>query len=224
MIAAPPPPTDVALATLLDAYAPLAPCARVPEVSVFQARGLIEVWTAAEALAEQPLPAPFWAYAWPAGVALARTLLDRPEWVRGLEVLDIGCGGGVASLAAARAQAAGVVANDVDGWSLVTVRLAAERQQLSIETLLGDLTRADAGVPHCDLVLCADLSYERRSSAPMRALLARLRRRGARVLVADAERKYFSADGLTPVVDYEIEVPLDLEGVEVRTARVFEMV
>ena len=59
---------------------------------------------------------------------------------------------------------------------------------------------------------------------PMRALLARLRRRGARVLVADAERKYFTADGLTPVVDYEIEVPLDLEGVEVRTARVYEMV
>jgi predicted nicotinamide N-methyase len=51
----------------------------------------------------------------------------------------------------------------------------------------------------------------------------RLRRLGAKVLVADAERKYFSADGLTPVVDYEIEVPLDLEGVGVRTARVYEI-
>src|SRR5687767_14606209 len=111
MIASPPPPTDADLANLLDEHAPFAACRRVPEVSVFQARGLIEVWTAAETLAQQPLPAPFWAYAWPAGVALARTLLDQPDWVRGAKVLDIGCGGGVASLAAARAHAASVVAN-----------------------------------------------------------------------------------------------------------------
>src|SRR5690606_25933771 len=113
-------PAPAALAALLDRMAPFGPAPLCPEVHVFRGRGLIAVWEAAEGLAGQPLPAPFWAYPWPAGAALARVLLDGPERVRGRRVLDLGTGGGLVALAAARAGAAEVVANDVDPWALTT--------------------------------------------------------------------------------------------------------
>lgn len=222
--AAPPPPADAALAALLDREAPFGPAPLCPEIRVFQGRGLIGVWEAAERLAGRPLPAPFWAYPWPAGAALARVVLDAPERVRGLRVLDLGTGGGLAALAAARAGAAEVVANDMDPWALATARLAAARQGLRLTTLEGDLTEpSGVELEEYDVVLCADLYYERRTAPRLRALLEGARRRGAEVLVADAGRAYFDAAGLTLLAEYDVAVPLDLEGVETRRARVYAL-
>ena len=218
-----PAPSRPALEAMLDAHAPLAPAPLCPELNAFQGRVLLEVWQAAEALAGAALPSPFWAYPWPAGCALARFLLDDPTLVRGRRVLDIGCGGGVTALAAARAGADEVVANDVDPWALATLQIAAERQQLRVRTLLADLTRDSAALEGFDLVLCGDLSYERSNASAQRALLRRFRDAGARVLAADAGRAYFDADGLQPLAEYRIRVPSDLEGVEERVARVYQL-
>ncbi len=149
-------------------------------------------------------------------------LLDRPELARG-RVLDVGCGGGVSALAAARAGAADVVANDIDPWALATVELAAARQQLHVRPLLADLTLRPEAVGGFDLLLCGDLAYERSYAAAQRALLLRAREAGARVLVADAERAYFAPEGLGLIAEYRVPVPLDLEGVQERTARVYEL-
>ena len=223
--AAPAPPADAALAALLDREAPFGPAPLCPEIRVFQGRGLISVWEAAERLAGRPLPAPFWAYPWPGGAALARVVLDAPERVRGLRVLDLGTGGGLAALAAARAGAAEVVANDMDPWALATARLAAARQGLRLTTLEADLTEPGAGtdLDAYDVVLCADLYYERHTAPRLRALLERARRSGTEVLVADAGRAYFDAAGLTLLAEYDVAVPSDLEGVEARRARVYAL-
>jgi predicted nicotinamide N-methyase len=219
----PPAPSATELAALLDAWAPLGPAPLCPELSVFQARSLLGIWQAAEALAGRLLPAPFWAYAWAAGCALARLLLDEPERVRGRRVLDVGCGSGVAALAAARAGAAQVVANDVDPWALATLAIAAGRQGLRVEPLRADLTLAAAGALGFEVVLCGDLAYERAQAAPQRALLRACLEHGARVLLADAERAYFDAEGLLLLRELRVAVPKDLEGVEQRTARVYEL-
>ncbi len=223
--AAPPPPADAELAALLDREAPFGPAPLCPEIRVFRGRGLIAVWEAAERVAGCPLPAPFWAYPWPGGAALARVVLDAPERVRGLRVLDIGTGGGLAALAAAHAGAAEVVANDMDPWALATARLAAARQGLRLTTLEADLTEPGAGadLEGYDVVLCADLHYERSSAPRLRALLERARQSGAEVLVADAGRAYFDAAGLTLLAEYDVAVPHDLEGVETRRARVYAL-
>ncbi len=205
-------------------HAPFGPAPLCPEVQVFQGASLLGVWQAAEALAGRALPAPFWAYAWAAGCALARVLLDEPGLVRGRRVLDFGCGGGVTALAAARAGAAEVVANDVDPWALATLALAAERQGLRVTPLLADLTRHARRAFAFDVVLCADLAYERGEAAPQRALLRAAREAGARVLAADAERAYFDADGLKLLAEYRVPVPRDLEGVNERIARVYELI
>lgn len=208
---------------MLDAHAPLQAVPLCPEIRVFHARALVEVWEAAEVLAGEPLPSPFWAYPWPAGCALARLILDDPSIVRGRRVLDIGCGGGVTALAAARAGATEVVANDVDPWALATVEIAAVRQDLPVRPLLADLTSDADSVAAFDVVLCSDLAYERSHASGQRALLRRCREGGARVLVADAERKYFAADGLRLLAEHRLPVPSDLEGVSHRTARVYEL-
>ena len=215
------PPDDV-LIELLDEYAPFKPAPLCPEVSVFQGRSLVEVWEAAERVAGEHLPAPFWAYPWAAGCALARVLLDSPAYVRDRRVLEMGAGGGIVSLAAAHAGARYVTANDVDPWAVATARIAAVRQQLQIQVLLADLTKQPAAVDAFEVLLCSDMAYERRMTPKYGALLQRAKNRGMQVLVADAGRTYFDPTGLRLLTQYELEVPRDLEGVDMRTARVFE--
>ena len=216
-------PNPAALTELLDRCTNFEPPPLVPEIRVFQARSLVEVWEAAEAVAGSTVPSPFWAYAWPAGIALARVLLDQPAIARGRRVLDFGAGGGIASLAASRAGAVLVTANDVDPWASAVTRLAAGRQRLHVVTHTGDLTSDTTVVDRHDLVLASDLSYERAAAPRQRALLDHARARGCDVLIADAGRTYFDDSGLQLIASYDIAVPQDLEGVTSRRARVFRM-
>lgn len=216
-------PSHAALAELLDRHTDFGPAPLSPEIRVFQARSLVEIWEAAERLAGRTLPPPFWAYAWPGGAALARVVLDHSDWIAGRRVLDLGTGGGVAALAAARAGAREVAANDLDPWALATARLAADRQDLAITPLVADLTASPHAIDEFDVVLCGDLAYERRVAPRIRSLLSRAAARGALVLAADAGRAYFDDTGMRRIAEYTIPVPRDLEGVDERTARVYRV-
>jgi predicted nicotinamide N-methyase len=193
-----------------------------PELRAHYASSLVAVWEAAEALAGETLPAPFWAYPWPGGCAVARVLLDRPERVASGRVLDFGAGGGVSCLAALRAGAATVTANDVDPWALQVAKLAAAAQGFVLETLAADLCQAPELVDDYDVVLCSDMAYERSQAPLQRRVLERACRNGATVLVSDAGRSYFDPGGMELLAAFQVDVPHDLEGVTTRTARVFE--
>lgn len=217
-----PGPPDT-LPRLLDAFAPLTTVPLCPELRAFTAHSLVGVWEAAEAAVGRVLPAPFWAYPWPAGIALARVVLDAPDIVRGRSVLDFGAGGGVSSLACALAGAARVVANDVDPWAVAVASLAARRQALEIETMQADLARDPARAIGFDVVLCGDLGYDRSAALMEREALVGALRGGARILVADAGRTYFSDASARLLATFEIPVPSDLEGGPLRTAVVYEL-
>lgn len=218
-----PPPPDLELAALLDRYAPFQPVALCPSISTYHARSLVRIWEVAEELAGAELPAPFWAYPWAAGAALARAILDEPERVRGRRVIDFGTGGGIVAIAAAKAGAADIVANDVDPWALAVARLAARRQGFFVRLLCADLTAMAEEATACDVLLCSDLGYERSVAPAQRRLLERARTAGVDVIVADAGRTYFDATGLRTIAEHTLRVPLDLEGVATRTARVYTM-
>ncbi len=116
---------------------------------------------------------PYWAELWPSGVALARRVAARS--LRGARVLELGCGLGLPSLAAALAGGR-VLATD---WSPDAIELLAEnaeRNEATLETALVDWLRPDAIVARApwDLVLAADVLYERRNVAPLLDLLPRL--------------------------------------------------
>ena len=215
------PPIRAQLVELLARHAPLRKVPLCPELHAHYAHSLLDVWEAAESLAKQPVPAPFWAYPWAAGSALARVLLDRPELVAGKRVLDFGAGGGVASLAGARAGAAVVVANDIDATALLVCRIAASAQGLCIDTRHADVCDEPAYTEQFDVVLCSDLHYERSETPRQQHVLAHARRAGADVIVADAGRTYFDAAGLELLAEYDVTVPADLEGQAQRHARVY---
>jgi predicted nicotinamide N-methyase len=76
---------------------------------------------------------PYWLFAWAAGQAMARYLLDHPECVRGRTVLDFGAGCGIASIAAAMADARCVIASDIDPNALSACRINAALNGVALE-------------------------------------------------------------------------------------------
>jgi predicted nicotinamide N-methyase len=117
--------------------------------------------------------APYWSVLWRSGVALACEL-DGVA-LRGLRVVELGCGLAVPSIAAARAGAA-VLATDGCPEALELVERNADMNNVRIETAAVDWTTPDEliGRAPFDLVLAADVFYERPSVALLLSLLPRL--------------------------------------------------
>ena len=113
---------------------------------------------------------PYWAVLWRSGVALAREL-DGMQ-LRGLRVVELGCGLAVPSIAAARAGAT-VLATDMDAEALPLVARNASANDVQVETAVVDWAQPDELVSRApfDLVLAADVLYERASVAPLLSLL-----------------------------------------------------
>jgi predicted nicotinamide N-methyase len=113
---------------------------------------------------------PYWAELWSSGVALAAAV-DARE-VRGLSVLELGCGLGVPSIAAALGGA-NVLAVDWAQEALDVTQQNAARNGASVETLRADWSKPKpllARAPF-DLVLCADVLYEPRNVDALLELL-----------------------------------------------------
>jgi len=132
---------------------------------------------------------PYWAELWPSAVALAREVARLD--LDGLRVLELGCGLGLPSIVAALGGAQ-VLATD---WSPDAVEVAARnavRNGAELETALAAWGTASPLVDAApwDLVLGADLLYERRNVEQLLALLPRL---GDDVLLSEPGRPFESA-------------------------------
>lgn len=127
---------------------------------------------------------PYWSVLWRSGLALGRELSRRR--LDGLRVVELGCGIGVPSLAASRSGAA-VLATDTSVEALNLLARNASRNGLHVETARVDWASPDrllARAPF-DLVLAADVLYERHSVAQLLTLLPQL---APRILLADPGR------------------------------------
>lgn len=186
--------------------------AMVPEFKLWLATEYVPIWQATEAWLEaQNVDPPYWAFCWPGGQAVARYLLDHPTLVEGRRVIDFAAGSGVSSMAAARAGAASVVANDIDALSLVAARLNATANGLVLETSSEDWLAGLDGAPDADVVIAGDVCYEREMSVRALAWLRGHAAKGRLVLLGDPGRNYFSAQGLEELARYEIPTSLQLE-------------
>jgi len=130
---------------------------------------------------------PYWAELWPSGVALARRV--APRALRGARVLELGCGLGLPSLAAALAGGR-VLATDWSPQAIELLERNAERNGAHVETAVVDWTRPGPVVERApwDLVLAADVLYERRNVVPLLELLPRLVAPSGEVWLADPGR------------------------------------
>jgi len=198
----------------------LAPVPFLPELLLYQAEEPIELWERTEAAgAEQPPP--FWAFAWAGGQALARHVLDEPELVSGRAVLDLATGSGLVAVAAARAGARTVTANDIDPLSLAAAEANAEANGVPVRLVEGDLL--GGGYPEADVILAGDVFYSREMTGRVLPFLRRAAGRGALVLVGDPGRAYLPTDGMIRRATYEVPVLEALESVPVRRTSVWQV-
>jgi predicted nicotinamide N-methyase len=149
---------------------------------------------------------PYWAELWASGVALAAAVAARD--LRGTRVVELGCGLGLPSVAAALSGGT-VLATDWAPEALEVTGRNAERNGAVVETLLADwsapeplLERAPFG-----LVICADVLYERRNVDALLELLPRL---GDEVLLGEPGRptaaRFFEAAERDWLIGREAEV------------------
>lgn len=181
----------------------------VPEIPLHLATEITPIWQASEAfLAESGIEPPFWAFAWPGGQALARAVLDSPEMVRGLRVLDFAAGCGIAAIAAARSGAARVDAAEIDPIAAEAVRLNAALNDVTVESLAEDVV---GQAPRWDVILAGDVCYEAPMTAHILPWLRAMAAAGVRVLLADPGRAYLPREGLEPVSRHAVPTSLELE-------------
>jgi predicted nicotinamide N-methyase len=146
-------------------------------------------------------------------------MLDNPHLVRGRRVLDFATGGGIGALAAARAGAASVDANDIDPMALAAVSLNALANGADVTTRAGDIVGEAGG---WDLILAGDVCYE----APMtQKILPWLRSlaRQAEIWIADPGRAYLPEDGMEALASYVVPTSLELEDRAERLTTIYRL-
>ena len=128
---------------------------------------------------------PYWAALWPSGRALARAVAEGPP-LEGRRVLELGCGLGLPSVAAAR-RGAVVVASDVSDDAAVYAAHNLALNELTGEVLVAGWSElADRGP--WDLVLAADVLYLAANVESLLRALPRLVADDGEAWIADPDR------------------------------------
>jgi ETFB lysine methyltransferase len=125
---------------------------------------------------------PYWTNLWPAGKALARHLIDHPPLSRDLRIIELGCGAAALPSLALAMHGFDVLATDHDDDALVFAginarRMAAGRKSPStirFRTALLDWRKPPADLGTFDLVIGADVMYERQNAVALAELVPRL--------------------------------------------------
>jgi predicted nicotinamide N-methyase len=208
-------------ATFVRANTRLRPVPLVPEISLNVADEAVPLWQKTEEeLGALGLSAPFWAFAWAGGQALARYVLDNPALVAGKRVLDFASGSGLVAIAAAKSGARAVEACEIDDFALAAIALNAEANRASVQAILADLVGRDDG---WDVVLAADICYEREMAARALDWLASLAARGAEVCIGDPGRTYLPKERLERIAKYDVPVTRELEDAEIKNTGVWRL-
>jgi predicted nicotinamide N-methyase len=211
--------TNVMRAADLSAFIrdnlPVAAVPGVPEVRLHKAVPASGLNRLAEA-DRAGFGSPYWAYHWAGGLALARHVLDRPETVAGRRVLDLGAGGGLVAIAAAKAGASRVTAAEIDSYAVATLRLNAVLNEVDIGILEEDITGGEP--PAADIVLVGDLFYTADLAAKVAAFLDRCLAQGQEVVIGDPWRAYLPTARLEELARYSVTETAYLAG---RDAGVF---
>lgn len=186
---------DADLALFIREHLPVVAVPGVPELRLHKAGPSSGVGRLGDA-------APYWAYWWGGGLALARYVLDHGEDVTGRRVLDLGAGSGLVGIAAARAGAAQIIASEIDPHARAAITLNAALNQVTLAEIIGDIT--DGPAPEADLLLVGDVFYAPEVAMRVTAFLDRCVAAGITVLVGDPWRSPLPLERLTLLARYDV--------------------
>ena len=129
---------------------------------------------------------PYWAELWPSSLALARFIGARA--LKGARVVELGCGLGLPSLAAAVAGGR-VLATDWAPDAIATTVANARRNHIDLEALRVSWTEPSTLLDRApwDLVIASDVLYEARNGEALLPLLPQLIDKGE-IWLADPGR------------------------------------
>jgi predicted nicotinamide N-methyase len=193
--------SDLDLQQFIRANLPIVPVPSIPEIRLHKAGPASGLRRLAE-LDEHGFGSPYWAYYWGGGLALARHILDRPEAVAGRRVLDLGAGSGIVGIAAAKAGASEVTAAEIDSRAMAALGLNAAANDVTISTILGDLTAGPP--PPIDVVAVGDLFYDSDLAKRVTAFLDRCLEAGIEVLIGDPWRAFLPRSRLQLIAEYSV--------------------
>ena len=159
--------------------------------------------------ADDPPEPPYWAHCWSG----AHVLAERVPRAAG-RVLEVGCGLGLPGLVAA-ARGAQVVFADRVAAPLAFVRASLDANALHAGAVVADLLDAPWRSAF-DLVLAAEILYDRATFGPLAAALKAALADGGRVLLADGHRidtrGFYEAATAAGLVWSTDDVQVDEEG------------
>ena len=194
----------------------------VPEIRLHLATEVVPLWhKTEEELEASGVPPPYWAFAWAGGQALARYVLDNPDFVQGRRMLDFGAGSGLIAIAAAKAGACDVMAADIDAFARAAIVLNGAANGVAVDITPDDVIGAPCA---WDVILVGDMCYERPLAERLLAWLGDCVREGATVLLGDPGRSYFPKSGVTKLATYHVQTTRDLEDREIRETSVYRFV
>lgn len=133
---------------------------------------------------------PYGAVLWPAAWAVARYILESELSLNEMEILELGTGTGLVSLALALGGAKRVLATDYEPLALQLTQYSAETFHPNIhqvlETKLLDMCDYQDKLPNVNLVVAADIMYEPKTGVAMAHRAVEALKQGSRVIVGDS--------------------------------------
>ena len=132
---------------------------------------------------------PYWADLWPSSIALSRYLVDNPVVKKQMNVLELGCGLGLA----------GIVAGMLGGKITMTDYLPEAVDMARQNSVLNNLTDVKFQVMDwrdpdislsADLILASDIAYEAKSFPQIIQAFSKLLNPGGKILITEPNRSF----------------------------------
>jgi predicted nicotinamide N-methyase len=137
-------------------------------------------------------------------------------------VLDCGCGGGVTAIAAAANGALLVTACDLDHAAVDVAKRNATVNRVEIAIKCQDVIECCNSGSY-DLILVADLFYEKEFSKRLLVVLQEASKQGTVIVIADSGRPFLSKENLKEMYTQSAETSFDVEGCVSRTVRLYSL-
>lgn len=133
---------------------------------------------------------PFWAEIWPSAIGLAMFILQNQASLTGKRVLELGAGTGLSGIAAKMAGAQ-VTHSDFITAAIPFIRVNCLRNQVPVgDFLLADWRKFPQIPAEYDLIIGADILYEKTVHADLAKVLAQVLKPEGTVILSDPGRGY----------------------------------